>query len=1156
MNKTELKNFAVKARRELLKQVRLRANLFGITEKIGLKMEEKFGQLMINGKPYPAYMKSAFRSLQNQLQQKGYEQVLEEVAYTWFNRIIAIRYMEIHDYLPERVHVLSSSINRIDPDILTEYETMELPIGKSKVKNLLASGDTEGAYRQLFIAQCNALNEILPFMFEEIQDYTELLLPDYLLDKESIINILVENDELTISFEDVEVIGWLYQFYISEKKDEVFNGLKKNIKITQETLPAATQLFTPKWIVRYMVENSLGRIWLESYPSSPMKSEWKYFLDEANQDEDVIRQLKELHYKNINPEELTFLDPCCGSGHILVYAFDVFYSMYQEKGYMEKEIPQLILEKNLFGLDVDDRAVQMASFAVMMKAREKSRKIFRSSVKLNICAIQESNWLTEDMISSIANNQVEIQKELSSIQQTFKDAKEYGSILKVDSVDYPLLKQSFQTYLEKQVDLLEILDKQLIEEKLPSLLNQSLILSSKYDVVCTNPPYMSISNGSLKLNNFVKKLYPSAKTDLSTVFMEQTLNLCRNQGIMSMINIPVWMSKSSFEKFRFSMLSQHTFLNMLHFGRGIFGSDFGTTAFVIRKSFIQNYKAVFRQLYEELGNVDSIQKKEQWFFENKGYYEAQQKKFLNIASYPIAYSVSEKKLDILEKSKSLSNYAAPRKGLTTGDNEKFARLWFEISSSRYSIFNSNAKWFPMTKGGDFRRWYGNNEYVVNWENDGYEIRNFKDTTGKLKSRPQNTQYYLRECISWNDTTAKGKIAFRYQTSDYIPNASGPCVYFEKEDFYYLFGLLNSSVSQSMLEILAPNMKFEVGQMALVPIIKRESSMVEELVKDSVNIAKSDWDFFEYSWDFVKHPLLIFSAENLQLSFEKWEQFTQSQFNRLKLNEEELNRIFIEIYNLEGELTPGVTDKNVTIRKADWSREARSFLSYFIGCILGRYSLDADGLAYAGGEWDSSKYSSFKPNKYGLVQFTDTEYFEHDIIARLREFLAVTFSDDTVNKNLQWLAEVLSMKNDENAEARLRRYFVEEFFADHCKIYQKRPIYWLVDSGKQKGLRTLVYMHRYQSDTLATIRFEHLQEIQAKYNHEIDAIDIRLVNPNLSATEKRNLDRQKSIFKKRLEELLEFDKKLAEYANAQIPINLDDGVVENYAKFEGVLGKIK
>ncbi len=1165
MNKTELKNFAVSTRRDLLEKVALRAKIFGIDKKNGLTIEERFGQLAINGETYSTDKKSAFLSLKKQLEFKGYEQLIEEVAYTWFNRIIAIRYMEVNEYLPERVNVLSSSTGKVEPDILSEFETMDLDINLVKVKDLIRQGDTEDAYRKLFISQCNALNQILPFMFEKIDDYTELLLPKFLLDSESVITKLVTNEELTDSFREVEVIGWLYQFYNSEPKDKVFANLQKNKKIGKYDIPAATQLFTPKWIVQYMVENSLGQLWLEANPESPLKESMSYYIEPAEQDEEVKQKLKEIRNKNVNLEAITIMDPCVGSGHILVYAFDLLYQMYEEAGYPSGDIPQLILEKNLYGLDIDDRAAQLASFALIMKAREKSRRIFRKNVALNIYSIQESNHLDKEGISQFLGQNEKEEKEILLLLNLFTDAKNYGSTLIPPEFNFEKYLDRISEIGEEQLTIENFyLYEQVAQvELLFRLVN---ILQSRYDVVLTNPPYMNIKGVNSSLANFMKKFYPESKSDLFAIFMDVLFNLLKSNGLYAIINQQSWMFLKRFENLRDKLINTQTIQSMVHLGTRTFedigGEVVQNTAYVSRKISIPKYSGT----YVRLVDYNSYLSKQENFFKKENYYISQQEKFTIIPTSPIAYWISNGIQKVYEENETLKNIAETKVGLFTCNNDYFLKYWFEIDKTKMGIgfkneteaSYANLKWFPYHKGGTSKKWFGNYDYVVNYEDSGIEVKEFREKRGQSYSLPGN-EYYFNKGITWS-TISTGKPAFRYSDYGFVYGSKGNGLFPYKEDnLFFILGLMNSKPIDKFLQITAPTVSLEGGYVEKVPIPKINNKCgVDDLVKECINISERDSNSLETSWNYPKHPLIT-SKDNTSLlsnAFLNWQIYLDNNFTKIQSNEEELNRIFIDLYELQEDLSPEVIDEEITVRKADRIRDSKSFLSYFIGCIMGRYSLDEEGIIYAGGEWDESKYAFFKPNSFGLIQFTDDYYFENDIILRLREFLSLTFQPEKVEENLIWLAESLELKRNEAAEERLRRYFLDEFFKDHCHVYQKRPIYWLIDSGKQKGLRTLIYMHRYQPDTMATIRFEHLQEIQAKYNNEIAAIDLRIVNPNLSATEKRELEKRKTTFQKRLDELLEFDKNLAEYANAQIDIDLDDGVKVNYTEFEKVLAKIK
>ena len=1186
MDKNAIKKYATWARREMIDRVRQKAAQYGITDSEIIPADA----ISIDGVLLHPVVVEQRKALIQQLNTKGYQELMEEVAYTWFNRFIALRFMEVNGYLPSRVRVFTDAENGFHPQILAEAIDLELDgLDMEKVYALKNANEEEALYKYLLITQCNALNPILPGMFQKIADYTELLLPDNLLRDGSVIQRMIEWIPEKDWQDQVQIIGWLYQYYNSEKKDDVFAALKKNVKITKENIPAATQLFTPDWIVRYMVENSLGRLWIEGHPDTKEQflptpeeqsdfisgirksddTKWHYFLEEAKQEPQVEEQLRAIRteYAALTPKDLKVIDPCCGSGHILVYMFDVLMGIYGGYGYTPRAAVESILENNLYGLDIDDRAAQQAYFAVMMKAVKYDYRFLRRkdadgnpwTPQPHVYAIRESGGekdgrryktYEDHTLTYFYNGDSKLKTAMDTILEELFDAKEYGSILNVTNQDWEALYHRFdEVYDEGGID------SRLAWEDLLPLVRVAEVLAKKYDVVVTNPPYMGISNSSEKMNQYAKTYYPISKYDLSTICMEKTLDMCNRTGVMAMINIPVWMSKSSFEELRYRILICHTFVNMIHCGRGIFGSDFGTTAFAIRKIYTEGYAAVFHQLFDEMGAVDSVEQKEKWFLDKKGRFVAKQKKFLSIASYPIAYSTSQGLLEVLDKEKPLSDFAYPRKGLTTGDNDTFVRLWFEVDEKKFSMLSNGDKWFPMTKGGDFRRWYGNNAYVVNWEHDGYEIKNFKDDKGKLRSRPQNVQFYFKEGISWNDTTATGKIAFRYQPAGYISNASGPCV-FADTDLLYLFGLLNSVVSQKLLEILAPNMKFEVGQMALVPIIKKPSEKINNLVESTVDIARKDWDLFETSWDFQHHPL-IRKTPTIAEAFEQWQVECDDRFNQLKTNEEEMNRIFIEIYSLQGDILPDVDENDVTIYKADVSRDIRSFISYAVGCMFGRYSLDVDGLAYAGGEWDASKYASFAADKDNIIPICDDEYFEDDIAGLFVKFVKTVYGADTLDENLKFIADALGGKGQPKDV--IRNYFLNDFYADHCSRYSvtgsgKRPIYWQFDSGKKNGFKALIYLHRYQPDLIARIRTDYVHEQQSRYRTAIADLEQRIAGA--STAERVKLTKQLKKLQDQAEELHGYEEKIHHLADQMIAIDVDDGVKVNYAKFQDVLAKIK
>ncbi|UOY92504.1 BREX-1 system adenine-specific DNA-methyltransferase PglX [Ectobacillus sp. JY-23] len=1160
MNKKALKEFAVYARNELRNQIALRAQAFGITPEGSPMLVTGADYVEMNGKKYPLAYKNSITKLLKEIETKGFDNVIEEVAYTWFNRLIAIRYMEVHNYLPSRVRVLSSETKgKVDPDILTEYQYADLPVNKEDIATALAQGNREEAFRKLLIAQCNELNEIMPFLFEKLADYTELLLPESLLHADSLVNKLGKELE-DGNFEHVEVIGWLYQYYISEKKDEVFAGLKKNKKITKENIPAATQLFTPHWIVRYMVENSLGHMWLESHPESDLKEEMKYYVEPAEQEPEVQAKLAELRNPNLSPEEITILDPACGSGHILVYAFDLLYKIYEERGYPTKEIPSLILEKNLYGIDIDDRAAQLASFALMMKAREKTKRIFRNVPKLNVISIQESNGIFIEQAADLIGESASGKEEVKELLTTFIDAKNFGSILQPEKVDFEKYLSKVRALREEgqaTFDTFEVYEQL---DMITELIEQARLLASQYDVVVTNPPYMGAKGMLSQLSQYIKVNYNDAKSDLFAVFMERGNVFAKELGYHCQINQQSWMFLGSYEHIRKKILSTMFIESMLHLGPRTFeeigGEVVQSTAFVLRKSNISNLIGKYYRLVEY--NQPGL--KEKAFLLRNQEYIVKQNKFNSILGAPISYWASSQIYSLFLNKEKVSSYASAKKGTFTGDNDKFLRLWHEVNiqnigigfKSRQEAKASEKKWFPYNKGGGFRRWYGNLDYIVNWYNDGEEL------SQSIKAGIRNPDFFFKNCITWSDLSTN-LFSARYVPDGFIFDSTGPSMFlYDERDKYSLLACVNSKPFQYLTNFVLTGLHYTSGVINNIPISLLTDPNQIKISKENERISKLDWNFYETSWEFMSHPFVEYSVEfkKLEVIYLNWQSHTESQFRQLQQNEEELNKIFIELYGLQDELTPEVPDEEVTIRRADRVRDAKSFLSYCIGLMMGRYSLDVEGLAYAGGEWDDSKYTTFKPDSDGIIPLTDTEYFEDDVVSRLQDLLVLMFGQDTLVENLRWLAESLTMKANETPVERLRRYFFDEFYADHCKIYQKRPIYWMAESGTKKGFRALFYLHRYTPETLAMMRFSYVQDLQEKLRHEQKRLEQDLVNPELTAATKKRYDKQLTTIKAQQVELIDFDKKLAELANQRIALDLDDGVVVNYAKLQNVLAKIK
>jgi hypothetical protein len=1203
VNKAAIKNFAVKARRKLIEDITHKAYEIGITKDKILKIKTFEGGFRVkgreNGKTFKKYeLKQRDKLIQN-IKHKGFDQVIEEVAYTWFNRFIALRFMEVNNYLPTGVRVLSSiEEGKTEPDIIQEALNIDLDIDREIVYRLQDSNDTEDLYRYLLVKQCNQLGQIMPNVFEEIADYTELLLPDKLLAEGSVIRVLVEEIEeydwkIELNEEEqkqeaekgehgIEIIGWLYQYYISEKKDEVFAGLKNNKKITKENIPAATQLFTPKWIVKYMVENSLGRLWLESHPNEELKAQWKYYLEEAEQEPEVQKRLEELRNPNLNPEDIKVLDPAMGSGHILVYAFDVLYEIYLSAGYSEREIPTLILEKNLYGLDIDDRAGQLATFALLMKARSKNRRIFRHKPKMNLCSIQESNDIPKEAIEYLVNpKETELEKyfyreDVEYLIEVFHDAKEYGSILEVKEIDFDALENRIEEIRNGTPEnIFELQYREEILEKIPPLIQQAKIMSQKYDVVCTNPPYMGRGGMNEILKSYLDLKYKNSNKDLSTVFMECSLDYSKEYSFLSMINIPTWMFLSSYENLRKTIIQNNTFINLLHLGRGIFGSDFGTVSFVVGKKYIRGYKGYYKRFFIEHVKVESIEEKEKKFFGDIGVYFTQQEQYNKIHGIPIAYWINDSFIRVFDTGFKLKKYATIFEGLKTRDNNRFLRLWHEVGDCEFR------NWKPYSKGGEFRKWYGNNDYLIKWHDDGKEVKSFKKSSGG------NFPHYFKETITWSAVTSY-KFSARFIKNSIFGGGGSGITNIEKIDINYVLGLLNTSIINEILNIFGTTLNYEVGIIGAIPILSigKDNDVVVQIVQNNIDISKTDWDSFETSWDFKNHPLLTHKKEAnaIEGAFNNWSAFANQQFNQLKANEEELNRIFIEIYGLQDELTPDVDDKDVTITRIYDSKEEipesmkgnnyvltredviKSFISYAVGCMFGRYSLDEEGLIYAGGDfddkfrirngqWEIKTKEGWKKSRVNIVEhnvipIADGDYFEDDILERFVEFVEVSFGEETLEKNLDYIAETLGKRANETSRQAIRRYFLKDFYKDHVKTYKKRPIYWLFDSGRQDGFKALIYMHRYDPYTVARVRTDYLHSLQKKYEAEINHLDI-LIDSDISQREKAAARKKKETILKQIEECRLYDEAIAHMANQRIEIDLDDGVKVNYAKFQGV-----
>ena len=1187
MNKTAIKNFAIWARNKLIADVSYDARLIGITEDgIAKPLPQSFGGTQFfdigTAEPYSISGEAVRQrdKLIEVIQQKekdtdyktAYQYVIEEVAYTWFNRLIAIRFMEVNDYLPSHIRVLSSESGKLEPDLVTTPFDAELPFTaeeEAQIFQLKQDNKLDEVFRIMFLKQCNALNEILPALFEKTKNYTELLLSLSVIDQDGVVYHLIHDipeDDFNIERGgQVEIIGWLYQYYNTEPKAAAF---AKNGKITKEEIPAVTQLFTPDWIVRYMVENSLGRLWVEGHPDCGLKENWKYYLEEAQQEPEVQAKLSEIRkeYAALNPEDIKLIDPCMGSGHILVYAFDVLMQIYESAGYSQRDAAKSILEHNIYGLDIDDRAYQLAYFAVMMKARQYNRRILNGENTCHVYAIQESNSINRAHLKYFGARLDDIEKNAAKMQlegllDTLTDAKEYGSILNVEGYNWELLRRfvaAEDTDGQISMDSVGVEDT---AEQLNRLVDIGETMARKYWVTITNPPYAAISNLSPKVNDFVKANYPDSKVDLFAVFIERCGLMTRVSGYQAMITQHAWMFLASYENLRDKLLNKEL-INLAHLGPHAFdeinGEVVQTSSFVFCNDFFSNYNSTFVQL---VGGKNEAAKAAM-FISGEHRFNKTNEQLREIQGTPYtAYWASDVVLSAFKKSHLVGDVSEPRVGMATANNDRFIRLWFEVNrnkfginiSSRKEAVESRKKWFPFAKGGEQRKWYGNNDTVVNWENDGFEIQNFKDEkTGRIRSHNYNLDYIFSSALTWT-VIGTEKTSFRFCPVGFLYSNSGYGLFCNNEKTkYYLLGFMNSKIAASLLKILSPSMGFESGYLRKLPLIESDSlDSIVERVKHCIDGSNAEWDSFEVSWDFKKHPLLR-NVSAISEAFAQWQLECEDRFNQLKANEEELNRIFIDIYGLQDELTPEVEDKDVTVRKADLQRDIKSLLSYAVGCMFGRYSLDVEGLAYAGGKWDSSKYQSFIPDADNVIPITDEEYLDDDIVSRLCDWLKVVYGADTLEANLDYIAKALGNKGSTSREI-IRNYFLNDFFKDHCQTYSvtgsgKRPIYWLFDSGKQNGFKALVYLHRYTPDTIGNLRIDYLHKMQRVYESEINRMQ-DMMDHSGNAREVAAASKRKDKLAKQLKECREYDEKISHLALSRIELDLDDGVKVNYRKLQ-------
>lgn len=1189
MNKTSLKNFAIAARNVLMENTKKQLENLGITEK-GVKTANSMGsQVEVAGH---LYKKSSYDALIRKYNEVGYEELIEECAYTWFNRLTALAYLEINEYVEEKV--VFSTTSKLDPDIIDNYMDAEFFQNfhselQNRIHDLKDAHKTEEMYPLLIEGKCEELSNIMPFMFSKGGDYAELLFPKGLIMENSILMKLRE--EISQSKDEdgvvpVELIGWLYQYYITENNELVYDGSMKKEKIPKELLPAATQIFTPKWVVQYMVENSLGKLAVESLGASEtLKKTWKYYI-ESESDESSPK---------LNVEEIKILDPAMGSGHMLTYSFDVLFDIYEDLGWSKKDAVLSILKNNIYGLEIDDRAGQLASFAIMMKAREKFPRLFRvlerledeEKFNLNSLTIIESNPIAEQTRKLIGDNSL---NNLLKLISNFEDAKEYGSILKLDSLD--------KGSLEEELHKLEVAYKNLGQislfagtwnmeedlEVLRKLITQQENMTQKYDVVITNPPYLGNGRMNIKLGNFVKKNYENTKSDLSMVFYEKTIfDFSKKDGFISFITTNSWMFLKSFEKLRENVIKNLEFENLVDFGSELFEGKVGHNLIVAWTN--KNKKPSKKMFAIRLVEFCYSRRNEKIleFFNKENYFTINQKDFEKIPGSPIAYWVSERVREIFATSEKLGDVGDAKVGLQTGDNDRFLRLWNEVSYNRigYGMSNSTEalesgkKWFPYNKGGEKRKWYGNQEFLVNWENDGYEIRNFKNAVIR------NPSFYFRESISWGLITSAGS-SFRYFPKGFIYDVGGMS-YFAYEGFKNKLGVLNTKVYSELTKIINPTINLQIGDIAALPATEIKEVKFNENIEKNIQIAKQEWDSRETSWDFEKLGLI--EGNNLKESYKKYCEYWKEQFFAMHSNEEELNRIFIEIYGLEDEMDEKVELTDITLLKKEanivdgelvFNKEElmKQFLSYAVGCIIGRYSIDKPGLIIANSD-DIMKVENnkliieskdgeirheienprFIPDAHGIVPVVREDNFENDIVKRVIEFVKAVYGDDTLEENLNFIAEGLGKKSSEDAKDVIRKYFIKDFYKDHLQRYKKRPIYWMMNSGKKDAFSTLIYLHRYEENSIGRVRADYLLPYQEILDNQRAYYERLSSDENTTPKDKKDADKRLKELDAELKELKDYANEVKHIADQKISLDLDDGVKVNYEKFGKILNKM-
>lgn len=1153
MNKPVIRKFAIWARNELISRVTQRAHRYGISiEKIESNDIDSVGDKLLTD-----IEKKQRRALINRINDVGFESVMEEVAYTWFNRFIALRFMEVNGYLPSHVRVFTNQNNNFKPEIMTEAIHISLAgLNLDTVYKYKETNSDDELFKYLIITQCNDLSKVLPGMFQRIADYTELLFPDNLLREGSVIEQMV----MLIPEEDwkdqVQIIGWLYQYYNAEPKEKVFAELKKNIKISKEKIPAATQLFTPDWIVRYMVQNSLGRIWIESHPSENLKAKWEFYIDEDEQDDATKQKIECIskRYSAYTPEDIKCIDPCAGSGHICAYMFDVLIQIYGEYGIPAREAASKIVANNIYGIDIDNRATQLAYFSIMMKARQYDRRFFSRGVQPNVFSVIESQSLSQSALDYFCGSNTELRNAIDSLLNDFRESKTFGSLISVQKVDFQTLYERFHE-LESDINFL---NSYIFEVLLP-FVKTADILSKKYDIVITNPPYMGSSGMNETMLKYVKENYPDSKNDLYAVFAESCLDRLKQDGIMGIMTSYTWMFLSSYERFRKKLIKNDAIISLIQPEYHAFFQEafVPICSYIIRKSSL-NYNGQYINLSNFLGaGIQGPKTIEAIADSNCSYkYLLHQNELLQIPGAPIAYWLDKHYFDLFKNGTLLQDVALPRQGLATGDNNTFLRYWYEVDFTQIGFgfhdtesFHSSGKLYaPYNKGGAYRKWYGNRDLVIRFNSENYN--KLLKQGNHLPSR----QLYFKEGINWTALTISN-FSCRYTEQGFVFDTKGSSCFTNNNNLLYLMALLNSNIANTVLKVLSPTMDYNCGTVGKIPVIftdNDQKSVIENLVRKCIGIVKEAWNSKETSYGFKGNALLARQGK-IEEILSEYKHHVEKESEELTKHENQINLFFSKIYNVPYS-TGNVEEKhfNESLYEVSEKGAVKELISYAVGCMFGRFSLGKEGIIFAGGDWDISQYMTYLPDKDNIIPISDDEYFQDDIVGKFIQFIKVAYGDKCLEENLQYIADVLGGTG--TSREVLRRYFINDFYTDHVKMYQKTPIYWLFDSGKKNGFKCLIYMHRYQPDTIARIRTDYVHEQQSRYRTAIADLEQRIESS--STSDRVNLSKKLKHLQEQSAEIHDYEEKIHHLADQYIPIDLDDGVKANYAKFQDVLAKIK